>query len=131
MKLYHDIKNRLQKNNPNYYQKIDKHKIIIKYIISGCTAALTDLVLLYILTEFFHLWYLLSASFAFLIAFFVSFYLQKFWTFRDENRDRIYKQMSLYFIVAVLNLGINAIGMYIIVEKFNIMYILAQIIMGK
>jgi len=115
---------------PNFFRKFRDYKIFAKYIISGCTAAVTDLVLLYIFTDILHIWYLLSAILAFIIAFFVSFYLQKYWTFRDNSRDKIYTQMSLYFLVGIINLSINTGGMYILVDKFNIMYILAQIMMG-
>jgi putative flippase GtrA len=115
----------------NYILKlIDKYKIYIKYIISGGTAAFVDLVLLYILTDIFGIWYLASASLAFLVAFFVSFYLQKFWTFRDSSRDRMYQQMSIYMAVGLTNVGINAGGMYVLVDILGIMYIIAQIIMG-
>jgi glycosyltransferase involved in cell wall biosynthesis/putative flippase GtrA len=72
----------------------------------------------------------LSSSFAFLIAYFVSFSLQKFWTFRDNGRGKIRQQMSLYFIVGVINLLLNGSGMYLLVDKLGVMYLLAQIIMG-
>ncbi|MFH1427381.1 MAG: GtrA family protein, partial [Patescibacteria group bacterium] len=43
---------------------------------------------------------------------------------------RLSQQMSLYFFVGVVNLGVNTLGMYILVDYFNIYYILAQVIMG-
>lgn len=129
-KIYRYLKQQFQALMPRVYRILDKRKTIVKYIISGGTAAVTDLALLYILTGLLGIYYLLSAGIAFIIAFFVSFFLQKFWTFRDNNREKMYKQMSLYFIVGVTNLGINIGGMYVLVDKFNIMYILAQIIMG-
>ncbi|MCK4554487.1 glycosyltransferase, partial [Candidatus Parcubacteria bacterium] len=98
------------------------------------------LALLYALIDIFKVHYLLSASIAFLTAFFISFYLQKFWTFRDNSREKIYKQISLYFAVGATNLCINAAGMYVLVEHvlpeliiaraFNATYVAAQIIMG-
>lgn len=113
-----------------FLSQVYKKKIYVKYIISGGTAAGVDLVLLYILTDIVGLWYLLSAILAFIAAYFVSFYLQKFWTFRDNSRQRIYQQMTLYLIVGLTNLSINTFGMYILVDKLKVMYILAQIIMG-
>ncbi len=107
-----------------------KNKKYIKYVISGVIAALTQIALLFIFTEFFKIWYIISTSMAFVVAFFVSFYLQKFWTFRDNSKDKMYKQMSVYFTVAVTNLFINAGAMYMLVEKYNLWYILAQFIIG-
>jgi len=107
-----------------------KKKIYIKFIISGTTAAVTDLALLYFFTDILGLWYLLSAILAFIIAYFVSFSLQKFWTFRDNSQKKIYQQMSLYFLVGVVNLGANSWAMYILVDKFRVWYILAQVIIS-
>jgi len=129
-RIYRYSKQQFQTSMPGIYRILDRRKTIVKYIISGSTAAATDLILLYFLTDILKIYYLLSASIAFIIAFFVSFYLQKFWTFRDNNKEKIYKQMSLYFVVGVTNLGINTGGMYILVDRFKIMYILAQILMG-
>lgn len=128
--IYRDCKNFFHYSCPGIYDKFEKHKVIVKYIISGGTAAVVDLTCLYVFTDFFKIWYIISASLSFLIAFFISFSLQKFWTFRDNGREKIFRQMSLYFIVGVANLLLNAGGMYLLVDKFGIMYILAQIIMG-
>ncbi len=140
MKIYKNFKNYLRSLHPSYYRKLNSHKVYVKYVISGGTAAFVDLVLLYALIDIFKVYYLLSASIAFLVAFFVSFYLQKFWTFRDNSREKIYKQISLYFAVGTTNVCINAAGMYVLVEhilpeiviagKFNATYVVSQIIMG-
>ncbi|MEA3464009.1 MAG: glycosyltransferase [Patescibacteria group bacterium] len=140
MSIYKNFRNYLRSLSPFYYRKANRYKIPIKYVISGCTAAFVDLVLLCILIDVFKVYYLLSASIAFLAAFFISFYLQKFWTFRDNSNRRIYQQMFWYFSVGIVNLGINVAGMYILIEhiftkfiylgKFNITYILSQIMMG-
>lgn len=107
-----------------------KHKVIIKYIIAGGTAATVDLSLLFVFTHFFKLYYLLSATLAFLIAFFVSFFLQKFWTFRDDSRDVMYKQMASYLLIALLNLAMNNLIMYLLVDKAKIWYMFAQVLAG-
>ncbi len=130
MSFYNSLKNYLRSLSPDYYEKLDSKKIYIKYVIGGGIAAFVDLFLLYILTDVFHFWYLHSAALAFLAAFFVSFYLQKFWTFRDNSNERIRKQMALYFAVGAFNLGVNTIGIYALVEQFGLAYIFAQIIMG-
>jgi putative flippase GtrA/glycosyltransferase involved in cell wall biosynthesis len=130
MSFYNTFKNYLRSLHPGWYRRLDSKKVFIKYVISGGTAAFVDLALLYILTDVFRIWYLYSATLAFLAAFFVSFYLQKFWTFRDNCRKKIRRQMVLYFAVGAGNLGINAAGMYLLVDRFNVMYIWAQVLIG-
>jgi len=105
-----------------------KNKLYIKYIISGGTATLIDFSLLYFFTDIINLYYLISASIAFLVAFIISFCMQKFWTFRDNNRKKINKQIFLYFLVGIIGLVANYFGMYILVEKYNIWYIFSQAI---
>jgi putative flippase GtrA len=110
--------------------KIYQHKLYVKYVIAGGTAAMTDFALLFILTDFFHVWYIVSATLAFIVAFFVSFFLQKFWTFRDNSRDKMYKQMAMYLGVGATNTCLKAGGMYVLVDYFYLWYILAQAVMA-
>jgi putative flippase GtrA len=129
-KNYNNAKRTVKKISPGLYFVIDRYKTIIKFFISGGTAAATDIILLFLFTDIFNIHYLISAGMAFIIAFFVSFFLQKFWSFRDDTTDKIYKQMSQYFAVGLTNLLINTMGMYFLVEIIKINYILAQIVMG-
>lgn len=108
--------------------QIHKKKQLIKFAISGGTAFSVDLLLLFLLTDIFKIWYIYSASMAFIVAFFVSFYLQKFWTFRDKNK-KVYKQMLVFFFTGAANVMVNAGGMYLIVDKLGIKYLFAQTIM--
>ena len=88
---------------------------------------MVNLVLLYIFTDIFKIWYLFSSILAFCVAFFVSFFLQKYWTFRDRDQEKIYRQMGLYLAVALTNLGLNTLLMYLSVDLFKIWYLLAQV----
>ncbi len=106
--------------------QIKKRKKIIKFIISGGTAALVNFSLLYSFTDILGLWYLLSSVLAFIISFFVSFYLQKFWAFGDKNKDVLYRQLILCLSIALFNLAVNTVLMYVLVDLFGLWYMLAQ-----
>jgi len=104
-----------------------KYKIYIKYVISGCTGAFVNLATLFILTEFAHVYYLLSAIIAFFVSLAVGFNLQKRWTFRDDNK-KVFKQATLYFVITSANLLINMALLYFLVERLDVWYMLAQVI---
>ncbi len=106
---------------------VQRYAKIMKYLISGGSAAVVNLSVLYIVTERFHVWYLASSFVANIAAFFVSFFLQKFWTFGNASVDRIKKQLFFYFVVALFNLGANTMFMYVFVEYGGLHYIVAQI----
>jgi glycosyltransferase involved in cell wall biosynthesis/putative flippase GtrA len=106
-----------------------KYKQYIKFVISGGTATLAHFTILYSLTEL-GLWYIFSASIGFIAAFLTSFFMQKFWTFRDNSRDRMASQMSIFFLVVLVGMLINASGMYYLVEYHDVYYLLAQVIVA-
>lgn len=107
-----------------------KKNILIRYFVAGITAASTNIGLLYIFTDIFKIWYLYSSILSFAIGIIVSFVLQKFWTFRDQETEKIHHQALMYLGVALLGLGFNTVLMYGLVDILGIWYILAQVITG-
>lgn len=101
---------------------------IIRFIVSGGTAAIVHFSLLYILTEFFGIWYLVSSGIAFLIAFLVSFAMQKYWTFRSMETGKIKRQLPQHLAIAVFNLFLNLALVFAFVEFLGLWYMLAQVI---
>ena len=107
-----------------------KHLRIVRYLIAGGTAAVADLTLLYLFTDGLRIHYLLSSALAFIVAFCISFTLQKFWTFEETTKGRMHAQAILYLVITGTNLGVNAGLMYAFVEWFGLWYFAAQIIAG-
>lgn len=103
---------------------------ILRFIIAGGTVAVTQIGLLYILTEFLGLWYLLSSVLSFVYAVVSSFYLQKYWAFRDKNKDSSVEQFLKFIGVAILGMAINTSSMYFWVEIVGVWYVLSQFITG-
>lgn len=113
-----------------FSQNLHHFKQLTRYVISGGSAATVNLTILYLLTSRLHIWYLFSAILAYVISFFVSFFLQKFWTFRDGRKEQMHKQMTIYFFVALAGLGINTLFIYLFVDVFHIWYLSAQFIVS-
>lgn len=101
---------------------------VIKYLIAGACAAGVNLAALYVLTDLFGLWYLLSAALAFILGFFVSFTLQKFWTFNNPATHALVPQATIYFVIVFINFGLNTLGMYLMVDILHIWYLLSEFI---
>jgi putative flippase GtrA/glycosyltransferase involved in cell wall biosynthesis len=105
-----------------------RHARIMRFALSGGIAAATNLTILYTLTDIVGLWYLLSSVTAFTIAFFVNFYLQKVWTFSDQEHKQTSKKMVLFLANTLLNLFLNTTLMYLLVDGLHIWYLVAQCI---
>ena len=109
--------------------KLNEH-VIFRYITSGGTSAFVDLALLYVLNSVLHMYYLLAATIAFIIAFCVSFVLQKFWTFKNHSTEDIHKQVFMYLGTSLIGLSLNTILMYVFVDYFHIFVLLSQVFVG-
>jgi putative flippase GtrA len=115
---------------PKLYNFCYARKSIIKFIFAGCFSGGADLVFLFILYGLLKFGLVWSTSIAFLLAFFISFTLQKFWTFRNYCQDKIVHQLSLYMLNAFIGLNLNGFFMHMLVAKYRIWYILAQVIVN-
>jgi putative flippase GtrA len=106
-------------------------KILVKisrFIISGGSAATINFALLYIFTEYFQIFYLISAILSFTLSSVVAFLMHKFWTYKNHNKEEMHKEFSFHFLVVSTNLLLNTLLVYIFVEWLNLWYLLAQFI---
>lgn len=101
---------------------------VARFIVTGGTAFCVHLAFLYMLTDLFGMWYIFSATLAFVVSLLVGFSLNKFWTFTDFSADFIHGQLFIYLGINLLNLTINNLVLYVLVESFGVWYILAQAI---
>lgn len=104
-----------------------RFKKIALYIVSGGTAGVVNLIVLYILTEYGHVYYVASEAFAFSAAFFVSFGMQKFLTFKDRSVSRVHAQLGRYLIVMLANLASNTALLFLLVRYGHVWYVLAEL----
>jgi putative flippase GtrA len=109
---------------------INKTPRPLRYILSGGSAALVNFSLLALLVEAFGLWYLAAAVIAFTIALLASFTLQKFFTFSNHARSKhiLTRQFVVYATIALANIAINTLIVYLLVELLSFHYLLAQVV---
>lgn len=113
---------------PIIYDNIFRHRQIIKFLIAGGASTSIDIFVFTALIYRAGLWYIISSISSFIIAFGVSFGLQKFWTFRDKNTEKFMKQTYLYFMVAIINLGLSTLLIYIFVDYIHIHKFISKVI---
>lgn len=105
---------------------IQKYSQIIRYIIAGCVATGSNLVILFISVQYFQLWYLTGAIISFSLAVVISYLLQKFFVFKNYRKDNISTQFFRFFIYNIVMLGFNTLLMYSFVDIIHIWYLLSQ-----
>ncbi len=102
-------------------------KQLFRFGIVGFTAFLIDAGLLYVLTEFVSIHYLISSTISFIISLIYNYLLSIFWVF-DVKKKQTYKEVLLFTILSVVGLGINQLILYIGVDLLHIYYMICKVI---
>lgn len=109
---------------------MDKKKLlaqIIKFGFVGGGAFLIDYGVLFILTEFVGINYLVSGMISFTVSVIFNYILSIKWVFDvGENRNQT-KDFVLFIVLSVIGLGINQVVMWFAVEKLSIHYMISKI----
>ncbi len=105
-------------------------KRMSRYVITGSMTVAVDLFALWALTELFGLWYVLSAAAAFAISYAANFTLHKYWTFKSLDHASMRRELPLHLGLACINLGLNTLLVYILVEWTGLYYLAAQVLVA-
>ena len=103
-------------------------KHAFKYYLVGTSGILVNLGILFVLTEFVGLWYLLSSTIAIYASITSNFLLNKTWTFRDTAiKQHSFLMYGKFIGVSLVGMGIQLGFNYIFVEKLSVYYLLAAL----
>jgi putative flippase GtrA len=101
---------------------------IVRYVIAGGIASLSNFVTLYVLVQFLGVWYLLASIISFCVGIVTGYILHKFFAFRDKGEGNMIHQFMFFAGYQIVMLGVNTLLMYIAVDIIGIWYLLSQII---
>jgi putative flippase GtrA len=103
------------------------HERIIGFFLIGAVSSAIDIGLLYYLTEFVGIWYLVSAALSYCCGTLVSYGMNKYLNFHDRNQNYLTQFMTFAAISVsclMMNLGI----IWLAVEMFSVGYLSAKIL---
>jgi len=100
----------------------------VRFVLAGAVGTLLYYIVLISLTEFFAVWYLLSATTASILNFASNFTLQRLWAFENRQWHGVGKQAALYVVLAVSLYTLNIVLLYLLVEYAQLWYVLAQVL---
>lgn len=100
----------------------------VRYIFVGGIAAIVNIGGLYILTEGFNIYYLISNILAFIIGLLVNYALSKKMVFQNETAIKREKEFMVYATIGIIGLGLDTIFVGIFTSILSIYYMLSKII---
>ena len=100
-----------------------------KFAIAGLIFAVVNILILYVLTNFLGIYYILSSIIAFFLGSTGNFLLNKKWTFKERIRhhdllSKYAKAMYVNITAVIITIAL----LYILTEFLNIYYLLSQTI---
>jgi len=124
--------NKMTKNNLGKKLLFGKTDNIIiqffRYGFAGGVAFLVDFSLLYILTEFLHIHYLISAALSFIPGVTVNYYLSVLWVFNRRLLKKRSAEFVFFILIASGGLLLNEFFMWFFTEIVGCHYLLSKII---
>lgn len=99
---------------------------LVRYLITGFSSAAIELSLLYIFRDIAKLSVIEANSIALTIVFWFNFLLNRHWSFKSKSSLK--KQLLMYAVLFVFNLGASDLIMYVLVTLLGIQYLLAKVL---
>ncbi|HEX2952416.1 MAG TPA: GtrA family protein [Bacillota bacterium] len=91
-----------------------------RYIFVGGSAFVMDFLLLYILWNKFHVYYLFAAGFAFVGGILYNYLLSTVWVFNKRSLDNKWLEFFVFTVIGVVGLGLTELFMFIFTDLWHV-----------
>jgi putative flippase GtrA len=106
--------------------KNDTFSQAAKYFVVGGLCTLLDFALLYILTHFFNIHYVLSSIISFMSGTILNYYLCTFWIFKVRVVENRKLEFLYYILITGVGLSINTLLIYTFTEFLALHFMLSK-----
>lgn len=100
---------------------------LVRYSAVGAIGFSLNLLLLYFLTEFLEVYYLVSSALASIVSGLTIFSLDKIWTFRESFKKNFFSESVFFFIFGIIGLFARLFLVYSFTEFLGIYYVVSQV----
>lgn len=101
---------------------------LVRYGFVVAIAFPVDFGLLYVFTEYLHMHYLLSTVLSFSISMLVNFLISIFWVFRNRANRPLWKEVTAFFIIGFVGLGLTAFLVWFCTSILGTHYLVSKLI---
>lgn len=101
---------------------------LFRYIFVGGTAFFVDIFFLYVFSDIFGIYYLISAVLSFLISVLVNYVLSKKWIFSRANLDSKVLEFNLFVLISAVGLVFTEILLYFFTDIVGLYYLVSKFI---
>lgn len=99
-----------------------------RYFLASGVGLLVDFGLLFLLTEYAHFHYLVSATISFLVGLATVYYLSIRWVFTARRLPSAKAELLVFAFVGIVGLGLNNLGLWLLTELAGIYYLGSKVV---
>lgn len=99
----------------------------LKYQVAAIAATAVDFIVLIVLTEAFHVWYVYSTALGALAGALANFNLCRYWAF-TKSKNKFVNQVYKYILVSSGSLLLNTFLVYILTDFGHINYTISKVL---
>ena len=115
--------------NNLFRDNTDKTRIqVFRYILVGGAAFLVDCISLFILTQYFGIFYLISAALAFILGLAVNYLLSVRWVFNNRKLEKRSFEFGIFAIIGIVGLALNEFFIWFFTQDIQIFYLYSKIL---
>lgn len=101
---------------------------LFRYIFVGGIAFIVDLTSLFVLTDFFNTYYLISAAIAFSLGLITNYLLSVKWVFNIRTLENKTYEFGIFAFIGIIGLGLNEVIIWFFTSNIQIYYLYSKII---
>jgi putative flippase GtrA len=109
------------------YNTDKTHIQMFRYLFVGGAAFIVDFLSLFILTDFFGIYYLISAAIAFILGLIVNYFLSISWVFNKRKLKNRHLEFGMFAIIGIIGLGFNEVVIWFFTQDLQIYYLISKI----
>ncbi len=114
---------------PGAFSSLTLNNEITRYIVSGVAAFAADFCVFYSATTFLHIHYLVANLMGLFTGLCVAYSFNVRWVFNTRRfRERVDLEMVIFVAIVLVGVGINELGMYLLVGVFGASLVVAKIL---
>ena len=107
----------------------DKTKIqMFRYLFVGGAAFIVDFLSLFVLTDFFGIYYLISAAIAFILGLVANYLLSISWVFNKRKLNKRHIEFGVFALIGIVGLGLNEVFIWVFTQDLQIYYLISKIL---
>jgi putative flippase GtrA len=99
-----------------------------RYVFVGGAAFIVDFLSLFILTDYFGIYYITSAAIAFILGLITNYLFSISWVFDQRNINNKTIEFSIFAVIGVIGLVLNELFIWFFTSELGFYYLISKII---